>query len=146
MKSKGDRARLLITQILRRVESYLFQKSGLAWSHYSLRTNFAIWETGYFSATDIGPGNCLIDKWVRLNSNKIFDKNGEIARSGKINKIILDQSLDSFYYSDISQNRSYDIKDFVKWKTPPGYIKHNFSPLFLENTGPVFIVLLTFYI
>ena len=71
-----------------------------------------IWETGYFSATDIGPGNCLIDKWVRLNSNKIFDKNGEIARSGKINKIILDQSLDSFYYSDISQNKSYDIKDF----------------------------------
>jgi anhydro-N-acetylmuramic acid kinase len=71
-----------------------------------------IWKTGHFSATDIGPGNCLIDKWIRLNSNKIFDKNGELARSGKINKIILDQSLDNFYYSDISQNKSYDIKDF----------------------------------
>ena len=71
-----------------------------------------IWKTGHFSATDIGPGNCLIDKWIRLNSNKIFDKNGELARSGKINKIILDQALDSFYYSDISQNKSYDIKDF----------------------------------
>ena len=32
---------------------------------------------------DIGPGNCLIDKWIRLNSNKKFDKNGNLARSGK---------------------------------------------------------------
>ena len=28
---------------------------------------------------DIGPGNCLIDKWVRKNSNKKFDKDGKLA-------------------------------------------------------------------
>ena len=63
-------------------------------------------------SSDIGPGNCLIDKWIRLNSDKKYDKNGSIARAGKINKIILDQSLENFYESDISKKRSYDIKDF----------------------------------
>ncbi len=63
-------------------------------------------------SSDIGPGNCLIDKWVRLNSDKKYDKNGSIAKAGKINKIILNQSLENFYESDISKKRSYDIKDF----------------------------------
>ena len=40
------------------------------------------------SSRDIGPGNCLIDKWIRLNSGKRFDENGDISRSGKIDKFI----------------------------------------------------------
>ena len=40
-------------------------------------------------SSDIGPGNCLIDKWIRANSKKNFDKDGLLAKSGKINKIIL---------------------------------------------------------
>ena len=63
-------------------------------------------------SSDIGPGNCLIDKWIRLNSDKKYDKNGSVAKAGKINKIILNQSLENFYESDISKKRSYDIKDF----------------------------------
>ena len=31
---------------------------------------------------DIGPGNCLIDNWVRKNSNKKFDKDGDLALRG----------------------------------------------------------------
>ena len=69
-------------------------------------------ENGEFFARDLGPGNCLIDKWIRLNSNKFFDKNGSIARAGKINKIILEQSLDLFYNNNISKKKSYDINDF----------------------------------
>ena len=42
-------------------------------------------------SSDIGPGNCLIDKWIRLNSDKKYDKNGSVAKAGKINKIILNQ-------------------------------------------------------
>ena len=63
-------------------------------------------------SSDIGPGNCLIDKWIRLNSDKKYDKNGSVAKAGKINKIILNQSLENFYESDKSKKRSYDIKDF----------------------------------
>ena len=61
---------------------------------------------------DIGPGNCLIDKWIRLNSNKKFDENGNISRSGKIDKFILDQALDNFYYNKISKKKSLDTNDF----------------------------------
>ena len=61
---------------------------------------------------DIGPGNCLIDQWIRSNSknkNK-YDKNGKIAKSGKINKKILIQALNN--WKDKNAALSYDIKDF----------------------------------
>ena len=61
-------------------------------------------------AFDIGPGNCLIDDWVRNNSNKKFDKNGELAISGKIDKLILNQTIENFKIEKYSQ--SLDIKDF----------------------------------
>ena len=68
-------------------------------------------DDGYFEAEDIGPGMCLIDKWIRTNSKKKYDVNGDIAKSGKINNIILDQALDNFRATD--PNRlSYDISDF----------------------------------
>ncbi len=61
-------------------------------------------------AFDIGPGNCLIDKWVRNNSNKQFDNHGDIAKSGKIDNLILNQAIDNFKINRYSQ--SLDIKDF----------------------------------
>ena len=61
---------------------------------------------------DIGPGNCLIDKWIRVNSNKNFDNNGDIAKSGKIDKFILDQTIDNFYYNETRKNKSLDVNDF----------------------------------
>ena len=64
------------------------------------------------SSSDIGPGNCLIDNWVRLNSKQFFDEEGNLARSGKINKIILDQSLENFYENKISKKKSFDTNDF----------------------------------
>ena len=64
------------------------------------------------SSSDIGPGNCLIDNWLRLNSKILIDKNGELARSGKINKIILNQSLENFYENKISKKKSFDTNDF----------------------------------
>ena len=64
------------------------------------------------SAKDLGPGNCLIDLWVRLKTKNQYDINGNIARSGKINKIILDQSLDVYFNNKNSFKRSYDVNDF----------------------------------
>ena len=62
------------------------------------------------SAFDIGPGNCLIDEWVRKNSNKKFDHNGSIAQSGKVNKLILNQAIENFKID--SYEKSLDVKDF----------------------------------
>ena len=63
-------------------------------------------------SSDIGPGNCLIDKWIKINLNKNYDEDGKIAESGKINKTILKQALDNFHNGNLSKSRSYDIKDF----------------------------------
>ena len=61
---------------------------------------------------DIGPGNCLIDMWIRKNSNKFYDENGNIAEKGTTDKFIFDQYLDNYYYSKISSKRSLDTNDF----------------------------------
>ena len=63
-------------------------------------------------AGDIGPGNCLIDEWIRKNSKYKYDKDGLIAKSGKVNKLIFNQAIDNFLYKDDDKPRSLDIKDF----------------------------------
>ena len=61
-------------------------------------------------AFDAGPGNCLIDEWVRKNSKKKFDQNGLIAKSGKINHLILNQAIENFKIDTYEE--SLDIKNF----------------------------------
>ena len=62
------------------------------------------------TAFDVGPGNCLIDDWVRKNSNKKFDKNGNISKAGKIDQLITNQIIENF--SIDSYSKSLDVKDF----------------------------------
>ncbi len=61
-------------------------------------------------AYDIGPGNCLIDEWIRNNSNLTFDEDSKIAKSGKIDQLILNQAIDNFKIE--SYSKSLDIKEF----------------------------------
>ena len=61
---------------------------------------------------DIGPGNCLLDEWIRKNSNERFDKNGELAKAGKTDKIILNQAIDNFNNIKNNNKLSFDVKDF----------------------------------
>ena len=61
-------------------------------------------------AYDIAPGSCLIDEWVRKNSKKKFDLNGDLAFRGKIDELILNQVIDNFEIKEIK--KSLDIKNF----------------------------------
>ncbi len=61
-------------------------------------------------AFDLGPGNCLIDEWIRIKSKQKFDNNGLIAQSGKIDQLILNQAIDNFEIK--SYDKSLDIKNF----------------------------------
>mgnify|MGYP002824028140 CR=1 FL=1 len=74
-------------------------------------------------ANDIGPGNCLIDEWIRKKTKKRYDKDGLIARSGKTNKSILKKALENFNKENLNKyletpknnlryQRSFDTKDF----------------------------------
>ena len=70
------------------------------------------YEKNNFFSRDLGPGNCLIDEWIRNNTKDNFDKNGEIAREGKINQIILNQAIDNFENRSNQNILSFDTKDF----------------------------------
>ena len=60
---------------------------------------------------DTGPGNCLLDKWVNINTGKNFDKNGLFAKSGKANEQILEKLLkDPYYVRKIP--KTLDIKKY----------------------------------
>jgi len=61
---------------------------------------------------DIGPGNCLLDEWMRKNSKEKFDNNGELAKAGITNKIILNQALGNFENLKDKTSLSFDVKDF----------------------------------
>ncbi len=62
-------------------------------------------------AFDTGPGNALIDDWVRRKLNKNFDDNGEIALSGTVNPSALRQLMDHPYFS-IPAPKSLDRNSF----------------------------------
>ena len=61
---------------------------------------------------DIGPGNCLIDKWVRKNSKKKFDENGILASAGKRNEIIFEQAQELYMNRSNKKKLSFDTNDF----------------------------------
>ena len=64
----------------------------------------------FMEGYDIGPGNCLIDNWVRKNSRFKYDENGKIASLGKLNELTLNQAIDNFEFNDFKN--SLDINDF----------------------------------
>ena len=61
-------------------------------------------------AYDIAPGNCLIDQWLRKKSDKKIDENGELAKLGKVDKLIFNQAIENFEIKSIK--KSLDIKNF----------------------------------
>tara|TARA_B100000795_G_scaffold112579_1_gene83441 strand:- start:25 stop:1152 length:1128 start_codon:yes stop_codon:yes gene_type:complete len=65
-----------------------------------------------FLSRDLGPGNCLIDEWVRKNTKSKFDNNGELAKKGRTNDLILKQALDNFDNRPNKNILSFDTKDF----------------------------------
>ena len=62
-------------------------------------------------AYDIGPGNCLIDEWVRKNSKDKYDNEGSLADSGRTDQLILNQALNNFNINS-NYEKSMDTKDF----------------------------------
>ena len=96
-------------------------------THYSLKLPLCILNIGgisnitiiddpinlnYLFSRDIGPGNCLIDSWVRNNSNEFFDKDGTLALRGTKNEIIFEQAQELFANRPKPKKKSLDINDF----------------------------------
>jgi len=70
------------------------------------------YEQNNLKSRDLGPGNCLIDAWVRKNKKGNFDEDGAFAAMGKTNDLMLNQALDNFDNLPDKNRLSFDTKDF----------------------------------
>ena len=61
---------------------------------------------------DVGPGNCLLDEWVRRHTQMKYDENGKASKTGKTSEVILNQAIDNFDNISNQEKLSFDIKDF----------------------------------
>ncbi|MDH4944321.1 anhydro-N-acetylmuramic acid kinase [Sulfurimonas sp. C5] len=67
---------------------------------------------------DSGCGNVLLDYWIEKTQNKPYDKEGEFAKSGKLNEALLNKMLDDPYFSK---------------KPPKSTGREYFNPTWLEH-------------
>ena len=67
-------------------------------------------DENFMEGYDIGPGNCLIDNWVRKNSKLKYDDSGIIASSGELNELVFNQAIDNFKIDDFKN--SLDVDNF----------------------------------
>jgi len=61
---------------------------------------------------DVGPGNCLLDEWVRRHTQMKYDENGKASDTGKTSEVILNQAIDNFDNISNQKKLSFDIRDF----------------------------------
>jgi len=48
---------------------------------------------------DTGPGNCLMDAWCYQHTNSRFDRNGQWAKQGKLDSLLLNSMLADPYFN-----------------------------------------------
>jgi len=84
----------------------------------------SIFHDGNFQAHDLGPGMCLIDKWIRIKSKKRYDDKGNIAKSGKVNKKIFNEAIKKWELINNTVNRkSLDIKEMELYFSNSNFLK-----------------------
>jgi len=72
----------------------------------------SIFDDGSFQAHDLGPGMCLIDKWIRTNSKKRYDDKGNLAMTGKINQKIFDNAVRKWMFTaGMYTRKSLDVRE-----------------------------------
>ena len=74
-------------------------------------SNYTFCFKDIISAKDIGPGNVLIDEYLKKTKGISYDKNGDIAASGNINHDIINQFYEHEYYN-VEEKHSFDRKEF----------------------------------
>jgi len=91
-----------------------------------LRSNGSV--TGF----DCGPGNILIDHWIRLNRNLNFDKNGNWAKKGQVIDGLLKYFLkDNFFQKKPPKSTGRDLFN-LDWIRKG--IKKTYSPEDIQRT------------
>jgi len=95
---------LILTRIKSKLPSAVINIGGISNISYIEESNKVV-------SFDIGPGNYLIDEWVRTKAKKEFDRDGLIAKSGQTDEKILKKFLSDPYFKK-KFPKSLDVKDF----------------------------------
>ncbi len=74
-------------------------------------SNYTYFFNDTLAAKDIGPGNVLMDEYLKKTKGIDYDKNGDIASSGNINKDIINQFYEHELYN-VQQKHSFDRNEF----------------------------------
>ena len=74
-------------------------------------SNYTYCFKNILEAKDIGPGNVLIDEYLKKTKGINYDRNGDIASSGNINKDIINQFYEHEFYN-AQEKHSFDRKEF----------------------------------
>ena len=74
-------------------------------------SNYTYCFNNEITAKDIGPGNVLIDEYLKKTKNINYDENGNIALSGSINYDIINQFYEHEFYN-VKEKHTYDRKEF----------------------------------
>ena len=74
-------------------------------------SNYTYCFKNILAAKDIGPGNVLIDEYLKKTKGINYDRNGNLASSGNINKDIINQFYEHEFYN-VQEKHSFDRKEF----------------------------------
>lgn len=61
-------------------------------------SNVSLLQNNTVTGFDTGPGNCLMDRWVKQYYNIDYDQDGEIAKTGVVNATLLQACLADAYF------------------------------------------------
>lgn len=64
---------------------------------------------------DTGPGNMLMDAWIKKVKNKLFDKEGKFAQQGRVIPTLLKQLLSDPYFSQAAPKSTGREKFNLHW-------------------------------
>ena len=75
-------------------------------------SNISYWDGSLLHGFDTGPGNNLMDKFMKLRFGKPFDLNGNISSYGSVKHELVNEFCNSVYYK-IKKPKSLDINQLI---------------------------------
>jgi anhydro-N-acetylmuramic acid kinase len=76
--------------------------------------NITYWDGKSLIGFDTGPGNALMDDYMKISSNVYYDKDGKLASNGRPNKIIIKKFLNINFFKK-PPPKSLDRNEFLNF-------------------------------
>ncbi len=83
---------------------------------------------------DTGPANCLIDEWISIHNNKAYDKSGQWAQQGQLNKPLLAAMLNDRYFQKAAPKSTGREYFNLNWVNKHLETHKNINPDDTQNT------------